>query len=133
MEIKRVDEGEVYPACMVGRPPLTPPTECGARLARLRKAAGLSQAKLAEVAGIARRAISFYEREASYIPSNLLPALAETLGVSVEELIGMTPRNGKKRGPKSKLERQLEVVRDLPRSKQQFVTKLLDQLLTGKA
>jgi transcriptional regulator with XRE-family HTH domain len=114
-----------YDHDMAGRPPLTPPSECGAHLAALRKAAGLSQAQLAEAIGIPQRTVSFYERQAGNLPSNILPKLANALGVSVEAIIGGSSENSK-RGPKSKLERQLEAVRKLPRAKQQQVSALLE-------
>jgi transcriptional regulator with XRE-family HTH domain len=120
-------ETRPYDRDMAGRPPLTPPSECGAHLAALRKAAGLSQAQLADTVGIPQRTVSFYERQAGNLPSNILPKLADALGVSVEAIIGLDGNSGtSKRGPKSKLERQLEAVRQLPRSKQQQVSALLE-------
>jgi transcriptional regulator with XRE-family HTH domain len=115
---------------MAGRPALKPPTESGARLAALRKAAGLSQGQLAKAIGIPQRTVSFYERQADHLPSDLLPKLARVLGVSIEEILGLDHLTGSKRGPKSKLERQFEVISQLPRTRQQFVSKLLDELLS---
>ena len=121
-----------YNADMAGRPPLTPPKEIGARLASFRKEAGMSQAQLAQALGITQRSISFYEREANYIPSTLLPRMAEILGVSVENIIGANGNAHKKRGPKSRLERQLDLVKQLPKNDQQFVSKFLEQVLAVK-
>lgn len=115
-----------------GRPPAKPATKFGARLATMRKEAGLSQAQVAEALAVPQRTISFYEREAQAIPSNLLQPLAELLGVTIGDIIGIESDGQRRRGPKSKIERQLDVVRRLPRSEQQFVSKLLDQLLTGR-
>ncbi|MCE0484989.1 MAG: helix-turn-helix domain-containing protein [Methylacidiphilales bacterium] len=121
-----------YPAEMAGRPPNTPPTPLGARLAALRKTASLSQSQLALAVGIPQRTVSFYERQADHLPSDLLPKLARVLGVSIEVILGLEAVQGNKRGPKSKLERQFEAINQLPRTRQQFVSKLLDQLLTSK-
>ena len=118
---------------MAGRPSFKKPTEYGARLARLRKEAGLSQVQLAKLLDIPQRTLSFYERQADHIPSTLLPKLAQTLGVTIEEVLGLTNDSNCRRGPKSKLERMLEDVRKLPRSDQQFVVKFLDQVLSRKA
>ena len=124
------DESWLYDEEMAGRPSSKEPTENGARLASLRKAAGLSQAELAEALDIPQRTVSFYEREAEAIPSNLVQPLAEVLGVSVAEVLGTDGAGRQRRGPKSKLERQLEQVKRLPRGEQQYVSKFLDQVLS---
>jgi DNA-binding XRE family transcriptional regulator len=63
-------------AGLAGRPSKKKATESGARLAALRKQAGLPQAALAEAVGIPQRTISFYERQAGAIPSTLVPKFA---------------------------------------------------------
>jgi transcriptional regulator with XRE-family HTH domain len=104
------------------------PTRSGIRLAALRKEADLSQTQLAALIGIPQRTLSFYETNAESIPSNLIPLLADALGVTVEDILGISDKKAK-RGPKSKLERQLDAVRLLPRSEQKFVSKFLDNVL----
>lgn len=125
-------QNPLYSRLMAGRPSSKKPTENGARLAALRKTAGLSQMQLAEAVGIPQRTLSFYERDAESVPSELLSSLAKALGVTVEALLGLETAPKNKRGPKSKLERQFEALSRLPPSEQQFVSKLLDQLLVGK-
>lgn len=122
-----------YDAHMAGRPTSKKPTKSGARLAALRKAADLSQAELAKALGIPQRTISFYEREADSIPSTLVPPLAEALGVTVGEVLGVPDGGRGKRGPKSKLERQFVQVARLPKSKQKFVSDFLDTVLQQAA
>lgn len=122
-----------YDADMAGRPSSKKPTESGARLAALRKAAGLSQAELAKALDIPQRTFSFYEREADAIPSTLILPLAQVLGVGVGELLGVPDEGRGKRGPKSKLERQFEQVARLPKSKQKFVSDFLDTVLQQAA
>jgi len=115
---------------LAGRPSKKKATESGARLAALRKQAGLSQAALAEAVGIPQRTISFYEREAEAIPSTLVPALAKVLGVSMEELLGINDSGQRtKRGPRSQLERQLEAVATLPRHQQQKILAVVEALI----
>ena len=53
---------------------------------------------------------------------------AETLAVSVEDLLGQEPQPAK-RGPTPKLQEQLEQLSELPRSKQRFVSEMLDTVL----
>ena len=105
------------------------PTASGARLAGFRKAAGLSQIQLAAMIDIPQRTLSFYETEAENLPSGLVPALAQALGVTVDDILGISSGRSAKRGPKSKLERQLDAVRRLPRGEQDFVSKFLDNVL----
>ena len=61
-------------------------------------------------------------------PSSALPALARTLGVSMETLIGeKTPPA--KRGPTPKLQQQIERLSTLPRAQQQVVIQMLEGVL----
>ena len=129
-------ENQLYSQPMAGkaglaaRPSKKKATESGARLAALRKQAGLSQAALAEAVGIPQRTISFYEREAEAIPSTLVPALAKKLGVSMEELLGINDgAQRSKRGPKSQLERQLEAVATVPRQQQQKILDVVEAMI----
>ena len=119
----------------VPRPPSAKkkPTECGARLAALRKAAGLSQVQLAKALEIPQRTISFYEREGTYIPSTLLPGLAKALGVSIEEILGVGESQARKRGPKSRLERQLESIGKLPRNQQEKILAVVEAFIAQHA
>lgn len=103
-----------------GRAAKTEATESEARLAALRQRAGLSQAQLAEAAGIPQRTLSFYEREAEAIPSTLVPAFAQALDVTVEEVLGIEPAGQKKRGPQSQLEKQMAAIASPPR-KERFI------------
>ena len=60
----------------------------GKRLVTFRKARGLTQQQLADAIGVTRRAIVYYERETDNLPLNIMPGLAKTLGVTIEELLG---------------------------------------------
>jgi len=101
----------------------------GARIAALRRKAGLSQAQLAEALKIPQRTLSFYEREAGDIPAGLVPQMAKALDVSVEEVLGVSQTTARKRGPKSQLEKQLEAVADLPRAQQQRILNVVQALI----
>ena len=118
-----------YTAVMAGRPSNKERSEIGARLARLRKEAGLSQVQLAEELGIPQRTLSYYEREADHLPSTLILPLAKILNIRIEDLIRSDSGGRAKRGPKSKLERQLDAIKDLPRSEQQFISRFLDNVI----
>ena len=103
-------------------------TDLGRRLATLRKQAGLSQAQLARAVDLPQRTIANYETIANYIPSNVLPDLAEVLGVSIDELLGVGSKKSG-RGPKPQLERRIDAIRRLPKNDQTLAVQLIDRLL----
>jgi DNA modification methylase/DNA-binding XRE family transcriptional regulator len=59
----------------------------GVRLSTLRKAAGLTQEKLAHAVGVSRRVIAYYEGETQHPPTTILPRLSRALGVSADKLL----------------------------------------------
>ena len=59
----------------------------GTMIAELRKKHGMTQLELAEKMGVTDKAVSKWERDLSCPDINSLPALAEILGVSVDELM----------------------------------------------
>lgn len=101
----------------------------GAHIANLRKSAGLTQTEVAETLKIPQTTISFYEREAPYLPSNVLVALARLFGVTIEEVLGLEEEGHRRRGPKTRLERQFETIQQMPPTKQQFISKLLGEII----
>ena len=124
-------ENVAYSADMAKRIDEHKRTELGRRLVELRTKAGLSQIQLAQEVGLPQRTIANYETIANYIPSSVLPSLAEALGVSIEEIIGLPAPKGSKRGPKSRLEKQFEELQRLPKSEQELATQVLSRLLAG--
>ncbi len=104
----------------------------GQRIARLRKERGLTQVQLAEILGVSQQHMQSFEKGRRRVPVSALPILSKTLGVPVEELIGMKTHESK-RGPTPKLQRQLEQLQQLPRSKQRFVSQMLDTVLQQSA
>lgn len=106
----------------------------GGRIAAARKAQGLTQIQLAELLGIAQQTLAHYEVGRLRLPTSMLPALAQGLNVSVEELLGQPgPRSAGKRGPASRLEQQVERIGQLPKAKQRFVMEMLDTVLAQAA
>ena len=64
------------------------------------------------------------------MPITSLPLLAETLGLSIEALIGAQAKRGKaKRGPVPKIQQQLERVSALPKARQRVIAEVLDSML----
>jgi transcriptional regulator with XRE-family HTH domain len=104
----------------------------GDRLASLRKAAGYTQVELAAEMGITQRMVAYYEAPNAQPPAHLLPQLAQTLGVSVDVLLGLAePRRAKKIATNRLERRLLEIEKLDPKAKRQL-TQLLDTFIEGE-
>jgi transcriptional regulator with XRE-family HTH domain len=100
-----------------------------ARLVALRKAAGLSQAELADACGVSPKSIAYWETSPTPPRSDVLPRLAKALGVRVEELLGERPVEPRRPGPVGKLQRVFEQAGALPRRDQDLVAKFVETLV----
>lgn len=109
--------------------------ELGARIATARKERGLTQATLADRLGIAQQTLAHYEVGRIRIVASLIPRVAELLDLSLDELLIGAPivRLPGKRGPASRIERQLDAVSQLPKARQKFVSEMLDTVLAQHA
>ena len=102
--------------------------ELGERIIERRKELGLTQVQLGEMMSVTQQVIASYEAARRQIPAWRVPDLAKALDLTLEDMMGVNG-SGKKRGPKSKLEKQLDEVRQLPKSEQVFVSQFLDKML----
>ena len=101
----------------------------GARVAQARKDQALTQQQLAEQLGIAQQTLAHYEVGRLRVPASMLPVLAQLLGLTTEELLGQSVQQASKRGPAPRLQQQIERISQLPKSKQRFVSEMLDTVL----
>jgi transcriptional regulator with XRE-family HTH domain len=100
----------------------------GARLYRLRTAAGLSQAELARAIGVSQQNIAFWEQSEKIPRSDLLPKIAEALGVSVEDLLLVKASKGAAAPaarPTAKMRAVVERVAQLPRRQQDHIAEFV--------
>jgi transcriptional regulator with XRE-family HTH domain len=102
--------------------------EQGERIAEFRKAAGLSQAELARLIGESQQNVAFWEQSDKPPRSDVLFAMAQHLGVTVEDLLGVK-RPGKKCGPVGKTQKVFEEVAKLPRRQQDKIIEIVSALL----
>lgn len=102
--------------------------ELGARIATRRKELGMTQTDLGNRIGVTQQVIASYETASRQIPAWRVPELSKALDISLENLMGIRIAS-EKRGPKSKLEKQLDEVRQLPKNEQQFVSQFLEKML----
>jgi len=104
----------------------------GTRIAEARKALGMTQTQLANELGVSQQIVASYEVGRRRVQLALLPRLARTLAIPVEELIGEEPQRSR-RGPAPKLLQQVERIQRLPKSQQRFVMQMIDTALQASA
>src|SRR6266568_6549280 len=112
-----------------GRPTKRARTPFGERLAALREAAGLSQAQVADKLGITQPAYAYWEREPVALRAEQLAALADSLGVSADFLLGRQEPKARGNGPSGKLRQVFEKASRLPRHQQGKVIEFLENYL----
>ena len=103
----------------------------GERMCALRKAAGFTQAELAAELGISQRMVAYYEHPEAMPPAHLLPAIAQALGVSLDDLYGRTPprkRLAKQEGD-SRLRRRLLAIEKLETNDKRQLLQLIDAFI----
>ncbi len=103
--------------------------ELGARIAQARKDQALTQQQLAEQLGIAQQTLAHYEVGRLRVPASMLPVLAQVLRLTAEALLGQSTAQAGRRGPAPRLQQQIERISQLPKSKQRFVSEMLDTVL----
>jgi transcriptional regulator with XRE-family HTH domain len=102
----------------------------GRRLARLRKEAGYSQRALADEINISYRMVAYYEAQTTHPPANLLPTIADALGITVDQLLGPRSVRAKKAPTNERLLRQLRQVEKVPPHARRSVLEHIDGLVT---
>jgi transcriptional regulator with XRE-family HTH domain len=122
-------------AHLMVREPITMPkqkieelSDFGRRLVRLRKAAGYTQVELAKELEVSQRMVSYYEGHSDYPPASLLPKLAEILGVSADELLGIKPLKKAKK-PDTRLQRRVQQIEKLPTKERRQLIQVIDTYL----
>jgi transcriptional regulator with XRE-family HTH domain len=120
--------GQTTPWVWTMPKPVSSDSPFGERMAALRKAAGYTQAQLADELGVTQRVIAYYEGETDYPPSALLPDLAATLGVTTDELLGVkTVRNVPKTD--KRLLQRLKKIEQLPKRDKDALLRTIDAYL----
>jgi transcriptional regulator with XRE-family HTH domain len=109
------------------RPPL------GQRLTELRQAAGLTQTQLAGRIGVHPSNVGFWELSGTPPRGEVLPKMAEVLGVSIDALLGIIPPKPKKQAAKGRLQLVFESASKLPRRQQQKIAEVVEALVNQLA
>jgi transcriptional regulator with XRE-family HTH domain len=121
------------PLVKTGRPATRERTPFGQRLHTLREQAGLSQQQLAERLGLTQRAYAHWERNPVALRPDQLLNLAQTLNVSVDELVGTNGTRKRGSGPTGKMKQLFEAASRLPRSQQQKIAAVLEAFVNQHA
>ncbi len=130
--ISLTEAERVYAGGMqTGRPSKKKRPPFGERLHALREQAELSQQQMAEGLGLTQRAYAYWERNPVALRPEQLVKLAEILGVNVEELLNGHGKKSRRGGPTGKMRRIFDEVSVLPRSRQQRIVAVVEDMLTA--
>jgi transcriptional regulator with XRE-family HTH domain len=106
----------------------------GKRLRALREASGLSQRQLAQRLGVHHSNIGFWESGATPPRSDVLPAMADMLGVRVEELLGHeVKRKPTTAAPSGRARQVFDKVSKLPKRQQQKILEVVEAFVAQHA
>lgn len=105
----------------------------GASIVRIREARGLKQAELGRRLGLSRRTMCSYEKGERRLPAGLIGRLCTVLGVSADELLGVTPLRLDGRSADAKLQRKLDLVPALPEPDRRVVIEMIELLARKNA
>lgn len=70
----------------------------GEAMRQARESYGISQERLSKAAGLGRNAVNTYETDSSVPSIYAVIALADVLGISIDEYVGHTIKNNNARG-----------------------------------
>jgi len=105
----------------------------GQRIARLRLASGYTQKELAQKIGKGQKLISDFER-GRFTPSpDLTVHLAQALGITTDELLGVRQAKKQQANPSKKLIRRMKELETLPPAQQKFILRTIDTLIKATA
>ena len=114
-------------------PMSAPDPQRGEQLRAMREAAGLSQRDLASRLGIHHSNIGYWERSGQPPRSDLLAAMAEALGVSIEQLLGQAPHRAQTAAPNGRSRLAFQAVSRLPKRQQQKIVEVVEALVAKHA
>jgi len=101
----------------------------GQRLAKLRKAAGITQTAFAQEIGISQRMMAYYEGPTAHPPANLLAPMARALGVSVDTLLGVETSKRRAKATDTRLARRLQEIEKLGAAEKRQIMQIIDTFI----
>ncbi len=106
-------------------------SELGKRLLEARQNAGLSQTQVSELIGVPQQTYAGWERKKCAIDPECLAKLAEIFDVTVDALVGKTVKQQRRGGPRGKALRLFEELGNLPRSRQNRILIVVEDLISA--
>ena len=102
----------------------------GQRLAKIRRAKGLTQKELGQRVGVSQRIIHHYENKAEYPPAPKIIELAQALSMTVEKLLGIDNHDlDSYQNINPKLAKRLRLASNLPSHDLKSLVTFIDALL----
>ena len=103
------------------------------KLIQLRKANGMTQAELAHELNTTRDLIAYYESKMNNPTVEILKMLASFFNISPSFFLDEMPKKVNHPGPQSKLEKQIQLLRKLPKKKQQAVSTMIEMAIQSES
>ena len=104
----------------------------GQRIARFRKQRGCTQKELAVRIGVPHSLITDYERGKLRLHDKMVIRFAMALGISTDELLGLTGMSHIEAKPSLRIMRRLHKIETLPLSKQKALLQIIDGVLKSE-
>lgn len=101
------------------------------KLTELRKEKHLTQPELAEKLGMTRQMISYLENRATNPTLEQIRKFADFFAVSADEFIYEAPNKNNHPGKQSRLERQIENLKNLPKAQRKLVCDMIDAAVSN--
>jgi transcriptional regulator with XRE-family HTH domain len=111
------------------QPPTKVPGTFAYQLMRYRTARGMTQAELAAAIGVSQRKISYYENESKQPPAAILAQLADALGVSADQLLGISSARDQLVQHDTLLARKFLQAEELPAADRKTIAQVVDALI----
>jgi len=105
--------------------------DLGCRISDFRKQLGMTQTQLGDKLDLSQQIIASYEAGQRHISIWRLFALAKSLDIEPDQLLGTKNHIPQKRGPVPKLQRQMEKISSLPLGEQKSIIQVLDMALSS--
>lgn len=103
-----------------------------ARIARLRREKGLTQAEIAQRLQVSQPVVSDYENDVIRLPADVVMQIAEILDASTDELLGMKAQASRSDGgiKNRRLYRRMQEIEKLPRRDQEALLRTIEAFIS---
>lgn len=118
---------------MAKRKAKRPEETIGQRIRRFRKTEGLTQEELGRKVGLSKRMVAYYEIQGGSPSPELLGKFAESLGVSINTLLGREEAARRPVPASPRLWRRFKRIEELPLHQRKSVLQMIDAMANEAA